>query len=67
MNRFDLRLKNLSVRTCDEMLLNLKPHTKAEIVKWHNDCCVTIAVFDRDKEDGWNIKLFGGIVLRIIQ
>lgn len=64
MEKFNLRLGKLEVRSCDDMLLDKTPHTKAEIVNWYKeDGCITIAVFENKKDEGWDVRLLGSRVL----
>ena len=64
MDKFNLRLGKLEARSCDDMLLDKTPHTKAEIVRWYKeDSCITIAIFDKKKDDMWDVRLLGSRIL----
>lgn len=62
MNKFNFRIKDFEARTTGDMLLDIEPHVKVEIVKWlSKDHCYTIAIFD--KKDGWDVRLLGDRVI----
>jgi hypothetical protein len=53
--KFNLRIEDLEVRSCDSNLLSSSEHTRAHIVKWSNDTdkkeyCWTIAYWIEGKE-----------------
>lgn len=64
MKKFNFRVKDLEVRSCDENLLTDGKHDKAEIVKWaegtdKNKYCFTVAYWEKSKE-GYNLLFVGG-------
>ena len=40
---FNIKIKNIELRSCNEQLFSKGRHTTAEIVKWNIDHCYTIA------------------------
>ena len=59
--KFDLRIKDLELRSCDVNLVSFKEHTRAEIVKWKIDnkgdeFCFTVASWDVNDE-GFELKM----------
>ena len=49
MMKFSYRIGDLEVRSCNEFLLSVEPHTRAEIVKYgSNNSCYTLAVWVKD-------------------
>ena len=43
MKQFKKRIGNLEVRSCNQHLLSIGEHTTAEIVKWIDGSCYTVA------------------------
>ena len=64
MNRFSIRRGNLEVRSCDAAFLDVKTHTRAEIVAWTKEegtdenYCYTIASFKK-YDEGFDLKFVG--------
>lgn len=60
MEKFNLRVGNLEVRSCNNSLLSSEPHTTAEIVKWNNDnlkpFCYTLAFWHKTKDEGYELR-----------
>ena len=61
--RFDIRIGDLEVRSCNQSLCGRDPHETAEIVQWwerHNDrpWCWVLAYWVRGKE-GYDLKFVG--------
>ncbi len=57
--KFNIRIDNLEVRSCNENLLSVGDHTKAEIVKWEDEAsCYTLAYWTKDSE-GYDLQFVG--------
>jgi hypothetical protein len=61
--KFNFRIEDLEVRSCNTHLLSNGEHTTAEIVKWYNDTdnnftCFTLAYWNKGKE-GYDLKFVG--------
>lgn len=52
--KFNFRIGNIELRSCDEHLTNYNEHTKAEIVWWNKDYCYTLAYYQINTEDGYS-------------
>ncbi|MCP4355979.1 MAG: hypothetical protein GY793_10200 [Proteobacteria bacterium] len=62
--KFNLRVKDLEVRSCGKHLLSGSEHNRAEIVKWANDTenkeyCWIVAYWNKGKE-GYDLQFVGG-------
>jgi hypothetical protein len=53
MKKFNFKIDNLELRSCDESLMNYSEHKTAEIVKWfkNSESCYTIGYFEKDSEE----------------
>ena len=58
MDRFSVRIKNVEVRSCNDNLMSYEPHTTAEIIKWDDRTCFTIASWRRDS-CGYYLRFVG--------
>lgn len=58
IDNFNCRIRDLEVRSCDRLLLDRRPHTTAEIVKWDGDHCWTVARWIKE-DDGFSLKFVG--------
>ena len=58
MKNIYLRLGDVSVRACDENLLDFKDLSTAEIVKWQGETCYTVANWRKGKE-GYDLQFVG--------
>ena len=61
--KFNLRIEDLEVRSCNINLLSDGEHDRAEIVKWSRsrdkkEHCCTVAYWNLDKED-YNLQFVG--------
>ena len=52
--KFNFRIGNIELRSCDEHLTNDNEHTRAEIVWWNKDYCYTLAYYQINTEDGYS-------------
>jgi hypothetical protein len=62
--KFNLRIEDLEVRSCNEHLLSDGGHNRAEIVKWSNhtdkkESCWTITYWN-EGEKGYDLRFVGG-------
>ena len=65
MKRFNMRIGDLEVRTCNKSLIGSGQHTTAEIIRWHEgkDTCHTLAYWVKD-DDGFYLKYVGSRPLK---
>jgi hypothetical protein len=61
--KFNFRIDDLEVRSCNTHLLSDGEHNRAEIVKWNNgtdekEHCFTLAYWNKGKE-GYDLKFVG--------
>ena len=64
MEKFNYRIGNIEVRSCDIHLTSNSVHDRAEIVKWNKkegdgEYCYTLAYFIPDDEHDFNLKFVG--------
>lgn len=59
--KFNIRIDNLEIRSCNETLLSGGDHTTAEVVKWDGEerpSCYTIAYWSKGSE-GYELRFVG--------
>jgi len=62
MEKFNLRVGNLEVRSCNNSLLSGEPHTTAEIIKWdratndNSSYCFVLAFWHKAKDEGYELR-----------
>lgn len=55
---FNIRIKDLAVRSCNDILSYTQPHTTGEIVKFSIQGCYTIAFWAKN-EEGFDLNFVG--------
>ena len=55
---FSAKIDDIEVRTCDIYLCKSGKHVTAEIIKWENGSCYTLAYWKKDGE-GYYLKFVG--------
>lgn len=57
--KFNFRIEDLELRSCRKSLVQTGDHTTAEIIKWQETSCFTLAYWTKDTSDDFDLKFVG--------